>query len=261
MVIGILSKLDPESLWNMCSTNRDYMRVCKENRDIILKNILREYKVDYENKKSLLYLDRVRVKGVYQYRYVDMEDYRRGDGSYKLGEIFLRYKRLWYNETGELNVGGLGLSNIPKMPRLRRLVCDDNDLRELPDFESLEYLDCRVNVIEKLGGMPMLRELYMDKNPIREVGGLGRLETLEGGNLEKLERIWGMESLEFMKVHVISKIRMEDIRCNYCMIVVIVDNMRSMEEYMPETINVYTRKLGVLQVVRQGRDDGGGEVD
>lgn len=258
MTIGILSKLDPDSLWNMCSTNKKYMRVCKENKDLILRNILKEYNVDYKDPRSLVYMTRVRERGVYKYKYTDINNFKRVDGSYKVGDIFLRYKRLWYNERGELNVGGLGLSNIPKMPRLRKLICDDNELRGLPDFESLEYLDCRVNEIERLGRMPMLVELYTDRNPLREIGGLERLEYLGGGELLKLERLWGMESLEMVTLRVSGKIKLEDIRSEDGIEIVIEGRggIRSVEEYVPETVNVFTSKLDIRMLSM-----GGGERD
>lgn len=246
VIIGILSKLDPDSLWSMCRTNKEYMRVCNENRDIILKNILKEYNVDYENPRSLVYMDRVRVRGVYQYKYINILDYKRGDGSYKLGEIFLRYKRLYYNESIEMNVGGLGLESIPKMPKLKRLICEDNSLKELPDFESLEYLDCRVNDIVKLGRMPRLVELYMDDNPIREIGGLESLEKLDGGKLLKLERLYSMPLIEVISVSTRGKIKLEDISGGEIkMRVLNVDRDKSLEGYIPETVNVYVSRLDI----------------
>jgi hypothetical protein len=248
VVIGILSKLNPYSLWNMCSTNRDYMRVCKENKDIILRNILRGHNVEYENSRSLLYLDRVRVRGVYQYRYVNISDYMREDGSYKLGEIFLRYKKLWYNESGEINVGGLGISNIPKMPRLRSLICEGNNLRELPDFDRLEVLDCRGNEIERLGRMPRLVELYVSNNPIREIGDLDSIEYMDG-KLLKLERLYNMPSMSVITVGVSRKIKLEGIRGGEVRINILdVDGSKSMEFYMPETVDVYVSRLDIRLV-------------
>ena len=258
MTIGLLSKLDPDSLWNMCSTNKKYMRVCKENRDLILKNVLREHNVDYKDPRSLVYITRVRERGVYKYEYMDINKFKRGDGSYKVGEIFLMYKRLWYNETGELNIGGLGIRNIPKMPKLKKLICEDNQLKGLPDFEKLQYLDCRTNEIERLGRMPMLVELYTGRNPLREIGGLERLEHLVGGELLKLERLWGMESLEMVTLSVSGKIKLEDIRSEGGIEITIQgrEGIRSVEEYVPETVNVYVNRLDI-RVISMG----GGEVD
>lgn len=244
VIIGILSKLDPDSLWSMCRANKGYMRVCKENMDIILRNVLREYNVNYKDPRSLVYIERVRVRGMRLYRYMDINNFKREDGSYKLGDIFLRYKRVWYNEVGELNLGGLGLTSIPKMPKLGRLICEGNDLRELPDFERLEYLDCSGNNIERLGNMPMLLELQAGNNPLREIGGLERLVRLEGGNLLSLERLWGMQSLDIVNVRVSRKIKLEDIRSEGGIVIDIMrDGMRSIEEYIPETVNVYIGRL------------------
>lgn len=244
-IIGILSKLDPDSLWSMCSTNREYMRVCKENKDIILRNILREYNVNYEEPRSLIYMDRVMEKGRYIYRYISMDEYKKEDGSYKLGDIFMRYKRLWYNESGELNLGGLGLRSIPRMPKLRRLVCEGNELSELPDFESLEYLDCSGNGIKKLGRMPMLVELNMDNNLVEEVGGMENLEYLEGGRLLKLRRLYSMPRLELVSATVGGKIKLEDMRCEEVILSVIGGRDKLFEESVPETSRSYIMRMDV----------------
>jgi hypothetical protein len=214
--------------------------------------------VDYEDRRSVIYLDRVRVRGVYQYRYMNILDFMRGDGSYKLGEIFLRYKRLWYNEMEELNVGGLGLSNIPKMPRLRSLICEGNNLRELPDFESLEVLDCRGNDIERLGRMPRLMELYVSDNPIKEIGDLDSIEYIDG-KLLKLERLYNIPSMSVITVGVSRKIKLEGISGGEIKINILdVDGSKSMEFYMPETVDVYVSRLDIRLVES---DEVGVDVD
>ena len=106
--------------------------------------------------------------------------------------------------------------------------------------------------------MPMLVELYTGRNPLREIGGLERLEHLVGGELLKLERLWGMESLEMVTLRVSGKIKLEDIRSEDGIVMAIQgrEGIRSVEEYVPETVNVYVNRLDI-RVISMG----GGEVD
>ncbi|NBU33706.1 hypothetical protein EB118_05330 [bacterium] len=191
-VIELLSNLDPDTLWNVCKVNKEYNEICRNHKNVILRKVLKSCYVDYEDQRSVVYLDRVRHKDKYKYVYVDINKYKREDGSYKLGSIFKRYL-VWYNMDRSVDIGGLGVSNVPSMPKLHELYCNDNNIKQIVgDFGNLKRLDCSHNQIEVLGKMPSLEVLDINHNPITEIGGFRNLYLLTAHEMSNLQKIYGM---------------------------------------------------------------------
>jgi Leucine-rich repeat (LRR) protein len=76
-----------------------------------------------------------------------------------------------------LNIGDQGLSKMPPLPRiLRVLYCDGNRLTELGKLPNgLKRLDCERNRLTELGELPRsLETLFCYENPLTELPPLPR---------------------------------------------------------------------------------------
>jgi hypothetical protein len=182
------------------------------------------------------------------YKYVKISNYKRSDGTYKLGDIFKRYLR-WYNEEGIVEVSGMGIKNIPSLPKVKELRCEDNSInRIVGDFSNLEYLNCSLNNITELGIMPELKVLEIDNNPIKEIGNLNNLIDLTAKNMDGLGKIHNINSNIYMdignKKNVNKRITLENIT-NASQIKINTYNVGDITNIIPEMKNVITETFKI----------------
>jgi Leucine-rich repeat (LRR) protein len=241
VAINLLGQLDPNSLINACSTNKMYYRICKENKDIIFKSILKKFKVDYKQPKCLLYLRKQGKKYIFD----DQNLYRNSDQSFNFGKLFLKYK-IWYNETGVLDVPRLGITSIPELPNIRELFCPNNELIDLPYFKRLEFLDCRYNNISVLPQMPELVELHVSDTKIREISGYPNLRIIQGENLPFIKKLQNLPRLNYFKARVSDKINFINVICQEKIILDIENGFRrSFDDIQPQFIRSHIRNLNI----------------
>jgi Leucine-rich repeat (LRR) protein len=244
IIIEILSKLDPDSLINMCNTNLKYKQVCKDHKNTILQRILKRYNVEYTDPMCLIYYKLIRRnEDLIEYKFTKIDEFKRPDGSYKIGDIFKRFFE-YYNIKDELDISELDITSIPSLPKLKILICPGNALTKIVgDFSNLRELECQSNQIVELGAMPRLKLLRIDENPIKQIGGfdsLRRLLHLEAMNMNNLEKIYDLntESINIgNKRGNTKKIIVENVNGDTLTIHTNDQDPTSFEERMPILIN------------------------
>ncbi len=164
---------DPENFVAYCES----MKCDKDMRNVIAKDMVRRYQINYRDPKCLVYLDLESAGEDEIRRFVDITDYYR-DGKvnyYRL--VKERYLPLYLLTV--LNCSESGLTSVPELPNMEEFYCAKNKLRTLPQFvPKLTSLDCGYNQLTRLPFMPEVTSLSCGYNQLARLPPLPKVQTL-----------------------------------------------------------------------------------
>lgn len=109
-----------ETLQKFSCQNKYFLNFCKENTCSIAKHFLNKYKIDYADPTNFIYL----------YNKVNINNYKKIDGSWKLGSIFRLYLQTYNLET--IICDNLGITSFPIYPNLSKFRGINNGLTSFP---------------------------------------------------------------------------------------------------------------------------------
>lgn len=143
----------------------------------------------------------------------------------------------------ELNLDGLGLTELPKIPDYCiALNCMNNNLTKLPLLPNCKRLNCSMNMIEELPDLPECEELICHHNELVAVPNIPKCKRLRCDN-NKIFRFGAVVSIEHMncsfnQLRVLPPLP----KCKY---LICNNNLLAMLPYLPvcETILCNDNKL------------------
>ena len=129
LVLEIIKKIDSvEALKKFCKLNKQNVKLCQDNAEIICKSILDNLKVDYNDPRNFIFV----ANHIFQNK---INDYKYPNGKWKYKSLFKLYMKYYYTE--EINLDNW-VTSFPIYPNLKVLRGLTRQLDKLPDELSGE---------------------------------------------------------------------------------------------------------------------------
>jgi hypothetical protein len=157
MCLNDFFKLDTLSDIKTLCTDKLYLSIYKNNKDIILTNMKIKYNITSSN-NYLFYYNDISTK--------DSDD-----------EILKFFFDKLYNKT-HLQCNRLGFDELPYLPKLEKLFCNDNQLTTLPEYPELKKLICNDNKLTTLPNYPKLTTFSCSNNKLTTLPEYPELDEL-----------------------------------------------------------------------------------
>ena len=158
-----------DDLSNFCRLNKNFHKICYDNKNLIAKHLLTIYEVNYENPDDFIYK-------YYINRAKKQKKYKNINGTWNYTSIFKLYMKQFY--TKSIRDRNNDLSSIPNYPNLEELDCGKNQLIYLPNYKNLKFLDCDSNNLQTLPNLLNLKVLNCNDNKLTSLPSLPNLEIL-----------------------------------------------------------------------------------
>lgn len=160
LVLNQIINTNLGNIQGLCATNKRYRDICKQNKEYIIKSILKKYDVKYNDPGNLIYTGRNKLK------FSDTPD---------LQQIFKEYL-YWYNKT-DVFVENRRVTSVPILPKMTRFIGYLNPINYFPTQPNMVYFDCRSCNLMSLSFQPKLSVFYgpQEINPLKgSTSGLAR---------------------------------------------------------------------------------------
>jgi hypothetical protein len=108
-----------ESLQKLCSQNKEFFKICKQNTYIIAKNFLNKYQVDYTDPNNFIYI----------FNNANIKDYK-DNNRWNLGSIFKLYMKAYSYK--EIICDNMGITSFPIYPNMKKFNGFNNKLTSFP---------------------------------------------------------------------------------------------------------------------------------
>jgi len=160
-----------ESLQKLCSQNKEFFKICKQNTYIIAKNFLNKYQVDYTDPNNFIYI----------FNNANIKDYK-DNNRWNLGSIFKLYMKAYSYK--EIICDNMGITSFPIYPNMKKFSGVNNKLTSFPvqpnmiDFfgsnnkltsfpvqPKMEYFNALNNKLTSIPDQPNLEYYYCYADP------------------------------------------------------------------------------------------------
>lgn len=156
---------DIDDFKSLLSTNKKWNTFWNEHKEYICKLLLQAMNVDYKDPSNYIYI-------MYE------EDHKLDRSYYDLLRIYSKS-----NNKIDINCSSLGITSIPKLPKLKELCVCDNKLTSIKINSDLEVLCCSGNELTSISiagdSSSSLIKLLCINNNLTSIPKLDKLKTLE----------------------------------------------------------------------------------
>jgi Leucine-rich repeat (LRR) protein len=134
----------------LCKEDTIYLEVFTKNSDYIFKQMMIKYNITSSNNCVSRNTDYETLKNFFEFFY----------------------------EKTKLDIRDSDCDEIPILPNLQTLYCENNKLTSLPILPNLQNLFCENNKLTSLPILPNLQTLYCENNLLKTLPILPNLQTL-----------------------------------------------------------------------------------
>ena len=163
---SIITQSELEDVSNLCKSSKEFSYFCKSQKISIAKHFIKKYNINFNNPNNLIYF------GLQKKQFEEIKV-----DPLKILKLYLKY----YNRE-QLTIYGIEIDEIPILPKLIELYCNDNEIKKISNFPNLKILYCERNQITSISNLPKLIELYCDDNQITSMLNLPKLIELNCAN-------------------------------------------------------------------------------
>lgn len=141
----IIKQIDSvEALQKFCKLNKQYITFCQNNAEMISKNILNKFKVNYTDPTNFIYVMNKK----------NIDDYRQ-NGQWKYKSLFKLYMTHYYKK--EINCSNLGITSFPIYPNMKVFYGQNNLLTNFPVQPEMKVFDGRNNPLKDFPIQPKMK--------------------------------------------------------------------------------------------------------
>ena len=176
VILNIITKTSPDNLYKICSQNKHYSEICKNNFNFIAKYYLDKYEVNYTDPGNFIY--KYHKTGINNFK--DWETCK-----WNYPGLFRLYMKM-FNESiidcmnKNMNITSFPiypnmiefygennkLTSFPTQPKMVKFYGRDNKLTSFPIQPKMELFSGNNNQLTSFPIQPKLERFYAENNPV-----------------------------------------------------------------------------------------------
>lgn len=166
----LIQYLDLDTFKRYSLLNKEIQYICKVKRELISKNFLKKYSVEYTDPCNFIYL----------YNKKTMLEYMNSDGEWMYAELLKLYMKT-YN-LYFINCSKMGITSFPIYPNMEYFLCDRNNLKYIPVQPKMKRFMGINNLLEKFLTQPEMVYFSGPYNELKEFSVQPKMEVFYGYN-------------------------------------------------------------------------------
>ena len=125
IILNIIKKTSPYNLYKICSQNKHYSEICKNNFNVIAKYYLDKYEVNYTDPGNF----------IYKYNNTNINNFKNETG-WNYSGLFRLYMKM-FNEY-RIRCNNMNITSFPIYPNMIEFYGDNNKLKTFPIQPKME---------------------------------------------------------------------------------------------------------------------------